>query len=87
MTKWRVTAILTRRSSTTPRDASGPLLKTLLYRGWYRLFEQAIATTILGFPTVRLLYVVVSLPMTERLAVPSLHDICGDAPPISRRLW
>jgi len=46
----------------SPRDASIPLLETLRYRvEAYRLFEQAIATTTTRDPTVRLLYVVVSL--------------------------
>jgi len=60
-TVWRVTATpLTRRSSThhgTPDTTT----ETLRYRVAYRLFEQAIATTTTRDPTVRLLYVVVSL--------------------------
>jgi len=60
-TVWRVTATpLTRRSS-THHGRSIPLLETLRYRVAYRLFEQAIATTTTRDPTVRLLYVVVSL--------------------------
>jgi len=61
-TVWRVTATpLTRRSS-THHGRSIPLLETLRYRvKLYRLFEQAIATTTTRDPTVRLLYVVVSL--------------------------
>jgi len=56
---------LTRRSS-THHGRSIPLLETLRYRvAWrasvHRLFEQAIATTTTRDPTVRLLYVVVSL--------------------------
>jgi len=64
----------------SPRDARYHYSKRFGIESSYRLFEQAIATTTTRDPTVRLLYVVVSLPLTERLAVPSLR-VCGDAPP------
>jgi len=63
----------------SPRDARYHYSKRFGIESSYRLFEQAIATTTTRDPTVRLLYVVVSL-LTERLAVPSLR-VCGDAPP------
>jgi len=44
-----------------------------------RLFEQAIATTTTRDPTVRLLYVVVSLLLQNVWRY--LHYECGDAPP------
>jgi len=56
----------------SPRDARYHYSKRFGIESSYRLFEQAIATTTTRDPTVRLLYVVVSLS-TERLAVPSLR--------------
>jgi len=46
----------------SPRDARYHYSKRFGIESSYRLFEQAIATTTTRDPTVRLLYVVVSLP-------------------------
>jgi len=59
----------------SPRDARYHYSKRFGIESLYRLFEQAIATTTTRDPTVRLLYVVVSLLFTERLAVPSLRVV------------
>jgi len=61
-TVWRVTATpLTRRSSTHHGTLDTTTQKRFGIESSYRLFEQAIATTTTRDPTVRLLYVVVSL--------------------------
>jgi len=61
-TVWRVTATpLTRRSSTHHGTLDTTTPKRFGIESSYRLFEQAIATTTTRDPTVRLLYVVVSL--------------------------
>jgi len=61
-TVWRVTATpLTRRSSTHHGTLDTTTRNASVSSQAYRLFEQAIATTTTRDPTVRLLYVVVSL--------------------------
>jgi len=61
-TVWRVTATpLTRRSSTHHGTLDTTTRNASVSSQVYRLFEQAIATTTTRDPTVRLLYVVVSL--------------------------
>jgi len=49
----------------SPRDARYHYSKRFGIESSYRLFEQAIATTTTRDPTVRLLYVVVSLYRTS----------------------
>jgi len=61
---WRVTATatpLTRRSSTHHGTLDTTTRNASVSSRLHRLFEQAIATTTTRDPTVRLLYVVVSL--------------------------
>jgi len=69
----------------SPRDARYHYSKRFGIESSYRLFEQAIATTTTRDPTVRLLYVVVSLLLQNVWRY--LHEYVGDAPPrASRRL-
>jgi len=62
----------------SPRDARYHYSKRFGIESSYRLFEQAIATTTTRDPTVRLLYVVVSL--LYRTSGGTFTRVCGDAP-------
>jgi len=69
----------------SPRDARYHYSKRFGIESSYRLFEQAIATTTTRDPTVRLLYVVVSLLLQNVWRY--LHYVYGDARRGGRRLW
>jgi len=68
----------------SPRDARYHYSKRFGIESSYRLFEQAIATTTTRDPTVRLLYVVVSLLLQNVWRY--LHYGMWRRPPRGRRL-